>query len=54
MVFFVYKFKGRIGPLGDSAKEVPHEFFIRRRLYALEAWIIFGFLAVYFALTSWR
>lgn len=50
MVFVVYGVG--IGPLGQDALKVPHEFLVQRRLYALEAWITFGFLSVYFALTS--
>ncbi len=55
MVFVVYRPPtGRTGPLFGGARELPHEFLVQRRLYALEAWITFGALAVYFALTSYR
>lgn len=54
MVFVVYRVPGHFGPLWNSALRVPHEFIVQRRLYALEAWIIFGFLATYFALTDAR
>ncbi len=53
MVFVVYKVKGSKGPMWKHAKEVSHEFFVQRRMYAIEAWIIFGFLSIYFALTSY-
>ncbi len=53
MVFFVYKVEGSKGPMWKKAKDVSHEFFMQRRMYAIEAWIIFGALAIYFALTSY-
>ena len=52
MVFIVYKPESHSGPLWSIAKELPHEFLIQRRLYALEAWVIFIGLALYFAITS--
>lgn len=54
MVFIVYRVEGTKGPLWKSAKDIPHEFFMQRRVYAIEAWITFGFLAIYFALTSYN
>jgi hypothetical protein len=54
MVFVVYRPEGHAGPLWMSARELPHEFIVQRRLYALEAWVTFGFLSVYLALTSLR
>jgi len=55
MVFVVHRIEGQgIGPMGGAASEVPLDFFLRRRVYALEAWLTFGFLSVYLALTSLR
>lgn len=55
MVFVVYAVDGQgVGPMMHAATEVPHEFFVERRLYALEAWMTFGFLACYLALTELR
>jgi hypothetical protein len=55
MVFVVYRVPGAgIGPMYGLATEVTPEFFLQRRLYALEAWVTFGFLAVYLGLTSLR
>ena len=52
MVFVVFKVDKGVGPLWKLAKSMDSETFLKRRLYALECWIIFGFLAVYFALTD--
>ena len=56
MVFVVYKPPGNEsligGPLWSAARTLPHDFIVERRLYALEAWIVFGFLSIYYALTS--
>jgi hypothetical protein len=57
MVFVVYappKELGVTGPLFSAVKNLPHDFLIERRLYAMEAWICFGFLSLYFALTSFK
>ena len=54
MVFVVYRPEGHVGPLWTHATRLPHEFIVQRRMYALEAWVTFGFLSVYLALTSLR
>ena len=54
MVFVVYRPEGHVGPLWMAATELPHDFVVERRLYALEAWVTFGFLSVYLAITSLR
>jgi hypothetical protein len=54
MVFVVFRTDCGWGPLGACARELPAELFLRRRLYALEAWVTFGFLALYFAHTTYR
>lgn len=55
MVFVVYRIDGAgPGPMMSRARDVPQHFFVRRRLYALEAWLTFGFLSVYLALTWLR
>lgn len=51
MVFIVYQVKGRKGPLWKRSTDTTDSHFVRRRMFALEAWIIFGFLALYFAVT---
>jgi hypothetical protein len=52
MVFVVYRPEdGTFGPLWGASRRMPHDLLVERRLYAIEAWIIFGFLSVYFALT---
>ena len=51
MVYIVYAPPSKgIGPLFKRAKELPHEFMVTRRLYALEAWIIFGALSIFWAI----
>jgi len=54
MTFVVFRPEAHGGPMFEAAKTVPLDFFVRRRVYALEAWMTFGFLAVYLALTSLR
>ena len=52
MVFFVLRPEGIEGPLFAAALEIPHEFMVTRRLYAIEHWIAAAGLAVYLALTE--
>ena len=53
MVYVVYRPEGGgMAPLWGAARKMPHDLLVQRRLYAIEAWLCFGFLAVYFALTS--
>ena len=40
------------GPLGKRALEIPFELMATRRLYAIEAWIAIGGLAIYLAITE--
>lgn len=54
MVFVVHAMPGGIGPFGADVAGLDQDFFVRRRLYAIEAWICFGFLAIYLALTELR
>jgi hypothetical protein len=54
MVFVVHHVPGKAGPMFAKATSVPQDFFVRRRLYALEAWLTFGFLSVFLALTWLR
>ncbi len=55
MVFVVYRIPGAgVGPMFGAAPDVDPDFFLQRRLYALEAWVTFGFLSVYLALTWLR
>ena len=49
MVFFVIG--GGKWPLLRRAVETPIEIILKRRLYAIEAWIAIGALAIYLALT---
>jgi len=43
---------GAAGPLGSAARDVPMDLLLRRRLYAIEAWIAFGALAIYLGVTE--
>lgn len=54
MTFVVFRPEAHGGPLFETARTVDLDFFVRRRVYALEAWMTFGFLAIYLALTSLR
>jgi hypothetical protein len=49
MVFFVIG--GGKWPLLRRAVETPVEIILKRRLYAIEAWIAIGALCIYLALT---
>ena len=49
MVFFIIG--GGKWPLLKRAVETPVEIILKRRLYAIEAWIAIGALCVYLALT---
>ncbi len=49
MVFFVVG--GGKWPLLRRAVETPVEIILKRRLYAIEAWIAIGALCIYLALT---
>jgi hypothetical protein len=49
MVFFVIG--GGKWPLLRRAVETPVEVILKRRLYAIEAWIAIGALAIYLAIT---
>lgn len=40
------------GPLMLKAKSIPFDLMARRRWYAIEAWIAFGSLSIYLALTE--
>ena len=51
MVFFVVKPNNVTGPLLSAAKSIPFELMATRRLYAIEAWISFGALAIYLGIT---
>lgn len=51
MIFFVVRPESHQGPLLAKAKEIPFELMVTRRLYAIEAWIAFGALAIYLAIT---
>ncbi|MDZ7843682.1 MAG: hypothetical protein U5K99_02600 [Anaerolineales bacterium] len=50
MVFFVIG--GGKWPLMNRAVETPLEVILKRRLYALEAWIAIGGLCIYLAVTE--
>ncbi len=50
MVFFVIG--GGRWPLLRKAVETPVEVILKRRLYAIEAWIAIGALCVYLAITE--
>jgi hypothetical protein len=50
MVFFVIG--GSRWPLFAKAIETPVEVILKRRLYAIEAWVAIGALAIYLAITE--
>jgi hypothetical protein len=50
MVFFVIG--GSKWPLFAKAVNTPVEVILKRRLYAIEAWVALGALAVYLAITE--
>jgi hypothetical protein len=50
MVFFVIG--GSRWPLFARAIETPVEVILKRRLYAIEAWVAIGALAIYLAITE--
>jgi len=50
MVFFVIG--GRRWPLFARAVETPIEVILKRRLYAIEAWLAISGLAIYLAITE--
>jgi hypothetical protein len=50
MVFFVVG--GGRWPLLKKAVETPIEIILKRRLYAIEAWIAIGALCIYLAVTE--
>lgn len=52
MVFVVLRPEGVSGPLFAAALELPHEFMVTRRMYAMEHWIAAAGLAVYLAITE--
>ncbi len=43
---------GTAGPLFGAALDMDIDFFLKRRLYAIETWIAIGGLAIYLALTE--
>jgi hypothetical protein len=49
MIFFVV---GGGAPLFQRAKDISIEILLKRRLYAIETWVIIGGLAVYLAVTE--
>ena len=49
MLFFVV---GGGGPLFGRAGELPAETIVLRRLYAIEAWVAIGGLAIYLGVTE--
>lgn len=51
-LLFVVLNPAGVGPLGASAATISHELMVTRRLYAIEAWIAFGGLALYLAATE--
>ena len=55
MVFFVMQPPGTAGPLlfnPGAVESIDAEFLMVRRMYALEAWLAFGALALYVGLTE--
>ena len=52
IVMVVLRPEGIEGPLFAAAKDVPMELLTRRRLYAIETWVILSGLAIYLAVTE--
>lgn len=52
MVFFALTPPGASFVLFGSAEKIPFEIMMKRRLYAIEAWIAITGLSVYLALTE--
>ena len=50
-VFVVFN-PGTSGPLFGSAVYRDLDFFLKRRLYAIETWVAIGGLAIYLAITE--
>lgn len=50
-VFVVFN-PGIDGPLFGAALDMEMDFFLKRRLYAIETWIAIGGLAIYLAITE--
>jgi len=48
-LFFVV---GGGGPLFNRAREISFELLVKRRLYAIEAWIAMAGLSIYLAITE--
>ena len=51
-LFVVLAPEGHIGPLWGAARDLDPQLFLARRLYAIEAWLAGGFLAVYLGITE--
>ncbi len=52
MVFFALTPPGASFVLFGSAEKIPFEIMMKRRLYAIEAWIAITGLSIYLALTE--
>ena len=52
MVFVVMKPVGVTGPLWAAAQQLPHEFMMVRRAYALETWMAIVGLSLYVGITE--
>jgi len=51
---FVVMDPGTSGPLFGAARDMDMDFFLKRRLYAIETWVAIGGLAIYLAITEVR
>lgn len=51
-VFVVLQPEGHVGPMFAAATSLPFEQMMIRRMYAIEAWIAFGILAIYLGVTE--
>ncbi len=51
-VFVVMQPEGVVGPMFGQATSMPFEMMMIRRMYAIEAWIAFGILAIYLGVTE--
>jgi hypothetical protein len=51
-IFWVLQPPGTFGPMFGHATEIPFELMVARRMYAIESWIAFLGLSLYFGVTE--
>jgi len=53
-VFVSMQPEGLSGPMWRHAADLPFEWMVVRRMYAIEGWVAFGALAIYLGVTELR